>query len=123
MNRSVCVILSLAALLAAPVIPAHEEEDHGAVTVQGEILDLACYVPHGEKGEGHAACARSCVKQGQPMGLLTADGVVYVLYASHKDASAFEQAKEYAGTKVEIQGQEASNAGVRGLEVRHVKPL
>jgi len=103
---------------------AHEDHEvHGTVTVQGEILDLACYVAHQAKGPDHAGCAKTCVKGGQPMGLLAADGTVYLLYANHKDGSAFEAAKEYAGQKVEINGVAANQAGIKGIEVNGVKPL
>jgi hypothetical protein len=101
---------------------AHEEHK-GQMTVRGEILDMACYVAHEAKGPDHAACAKRCVKGGQPMGLLAEDGTVYLLYASHEDGSAFEQAKEHAGTKVEIAGVAATQAGIKGIEVHGVKEL
>lgn len=109
---------------ATGTVLAHEgHEDGAAVTVQGEILDLACYVAHEAKGPDHAGCAKQCVKGGQPMGLLADDGTVYLLYANHKDGSAFEAAKEYAGQKVEITGAAANKAGIKGIEVNGVKPL
>lgn len=118
------VVMLLAAFDGAM---AHGEEKHGhgdeGLTVRGEILDMACYVAHEAKGPDHAACAKRCVKGGQPMGLLAEDGTVYLLYANHKDGSAFEQAKEFAGQKVEIVGIAATQAGVRGLEVSSVKKL
>ena len=67
----------------------HEHGEHEEMlTVRGEILDMACYIAHGAKGDDHAGCAKRCVKGGQPMGLLAEDGTVYLLYAGHKDASA-----------------------------------
>jgi hypothetical protein len=93
------------------------------VAIQGEVLDMACYVSHGAKGEGHAECARRCAKAGQPIGLLAADGKVYLLYASHDDPAAFEQAKSHAGTRVEVRGPVASRDGLHGIEVHSVKPI
>ena len=103
----------------------HEEhgEHHGQMTVEGEILDMACYVAHEAKGPDHAACAKRCVKGGQPMGLLAEDGTVYLLYASHQDGSAFEKTKEHAGQSVAITGVAATQAGIKGLEVHAVRPL
>ena len=98
-------------------------EDTEAFSAEGEIVDMACYVSREAKGPDHAGCAKSCVKGGQPMGLLTEDGTVYLLYASHKDAAAFEQAKEHAGQSVEITGVAATQAGIKGIEVNGVKPL
>ena len=103
----------------------HEDhgEHHGQLTVRGEVLDMACYVSHEAKGPDHAACAKRCVKSGQPMGLLAEDGTVYLLYASHDDGSAFEKTKEHAGRRVEITGVASTQAGIKGLEVHGVKPL
>ena len=128
MNRKVC--LYMACILAAGAIVGvltHADEQHGDhdanLTVQGEILDMACYVGHGATGPDHAACAKRCVKGGQPMGLLADDGTVYLLYADHADSTAFEAAKEFAGEKVEIKGKPASQSGVKGIEVHAVKTL
>ena len=115
-------IAFLFALLALPLAALAADESQ-KVTVQGEVLDMACYVAHGVKGDAHAGCAKMCVKGGQPMGLLASDGTVYLLYAGHDDASAFEKTKEFAGQKVEISGKAGIQAGIKGLEVQSVKAL
>ena len=121
------LVAAIVILAGAGEVAAHGEESHGhddkGMTVRGEILDMACYVAHEAKGADHAACAKRCVKGGQPMGLLAEDGTVYLLYANHEDGSAYEQAKEYAGQKVEIVGIAATQAGIKGLEVSSVKKL
>ena len=122
------LVLALVAVGASGVGLADEGDKghgdhHDQMTVRGEILDMACYVAHEAKGPDHAACAKRCVKGGQPMGLLTDDGTVYLLYASHDDGTAFEQTKEFAGQKVELKGVMATQAGINGLEVHDVKPL
>lgn len=128
-TRSLLILFAALVLLAgAGTILADEKhgdhaDAHGEMTVRGEILDMACYVSHEAMGPDHADCAKRCAKGGQPMGLLAEDGTVYLLYASHKDGAAFEQAKEHAGQKVEIKGVAASQAGIKGLEVHDVKPL
>jgi hypothetical protein len=126
MKSSRLTRLALAVLLLGLVlVPTIADDDHAAaeITLKGEILDMACYIAHEARGEDHADCAKRCVKGGQPMGLLTEDGTVYLLYASHSDASAFEQAKEFAGKNVELKGAQTSRAGIKGVEVRAVKAL
>ena len=122
------VALLFAALVFGPgtAVLAHgDDEKHadekGAVTVTGEILDMACYISHGAKGADHAACAKRCVKGGQPMGLLAKDGKVYLLYADHGDASAFESAKNFAGETVTISGTKSVQGGMEGIEVHKVE--
>lgn len=92
-------------------------------SVKGEILDLACYMGSGAKGEGHAGCAAKCLKGGQPMGLLGADGAVYLLMAGHDDAAAFEKAKDLAGKQVEVTGEMATKGTLKGITVHEVKAL
>ena len=91
--------------------------------VKGEVLDLSCYMGHGGEGEGHAGCAAKCLKGGAPMGLLGTDGAVYLLFADHGDASAYEKTKEFAGKKVEVTGELASKGTLKGITVHGVKAL
>ena len=51
------------------------------ITQVGEIVDFSCYIQLGKHGEKHRSCGQKCVANGQPIGLLTADG-----YAVHADA-------------------------------------
>ena len=119
--RTRSIILAIAVLMALLAPPCRAADDE--VAVQGEVLDMACYIGHGAKGEDHAACAAKCIKAGQPMGLLAADGKVYLLVASHKDATAFEQAKGLAGKRVEIRGISMARDGFAAVEVSSVKAL
>lgn len=123
MKKFLPVLIVVAFLFAPLAVFADEGHDHddSAVTVQGEILDMACYVGHGAKGADHAGCAKKCVKGGQPMGLLAKDGTVYLLYANHKDGSAFEAAKDLAGETVTIKGKAANQGDTKGIEVQSVK--
>jgi len=118
-GRSLILALAVLLLLAPPAVAGTDDE----VTVQGEVLDMACYIGHGAKGADHAACAAKCIKGGQPMGLLASDGKVYLLVASHKDATAFEQAKGFAGKRVEIHGISMARDGFAAVEVSSVKAL
>lgn len=122
--RSILVAAAMATTAAA--IPAIAQDDHNkakGVTVQGEILDLACFVAHDGKGPKHAACAAKCLKDGQPMGLLAKDGTVYLLFGDHADISAFVKAKEFVAKNVEIAGEAANKDGMKGITVKSVKPL
>ena len=122
-------LLAAAAVLALGISGAVAAEQAAAKApektsaVSGEILDLSCYMGHGGMGEGHAGCAAKCLKGGQPMGLLGSDGAVYLLFADHGDASAYEKAKDLAGKKVEITGDVATKNGLKGITVHGVKAL
>ena len=116
------------ALVAAPYLLAHDQghdDDKAAAAAsswKGEIVDLACYVPHGAKGAGHADCAKKCAKMGQPLGLLTGDGDLMLLIADHDNTKPFDSVKEMAGSTVEISGTSAERDGVTVVTVTSVKP-
>ena len=87
---------------------------------KGEVLDLSCYLKSGAKGPDHAQCAKSCVKSGQPMGLLTADGKVLLL-ASGEDKEKIETLKDLAGEMVEVKGAVSERDGISMLVVSDAK--
>jgi hypothetical protein len=125
LRRTVPAVILLAVLLLIPftAFAADSAAKHEEKTLQGEVLDLGCYLAHDGKGPDHAMCAKMCVKNGQPMGLLASDGTVYILTADHEDAKAFNQTKEFAGQKVEIHGTVGINGSLKGLTVLSVKAL
>lgn len=107
-----CMTLLLATLASAAGADHHE----GSWT--GEIVDLACYVAQGAHGADHAGCAKSCVKGGQPMGLLTDDGTLVLLSADHKDGAPYESLKDLAGEKAKVTGELAERDGIKVVTVK-----
>ena len=96
-------------------VPAAAEHHEGTWT--GEVVDLACYVGMGARGPDHAGCAKSCVKNGQPMGLLTDDGTLVLLAMDHKDGAPYEALKELAGSKAQVSGTLAEKDGMKVVTV------
>ena len=114
-TASVCLSVLGLALITLPLVAA--EGQNGTWT--GEIVDLACYVANGDKGRGpdHAGCAKGCVKNGQPMGLLTDDGTLVLLSADHSNGEPFEALKDLAGEKAEVAGTLAERDGMKIVTV------
>ena len=65
-------------------------------TLQGEILDMSCYIGEEAHGAKHKGCAVKCLKSGASMGLLTSDGQVYLLVEDHGAAKVYSQLKNWA---------------------------
>jgi hypothetical protein len=55
------------------------------VTLTGEILDLSCYLQLGKHGDKHSSCGKKCIANGEPIGLVTKSGSVYLLMAEEHD--------------------------------------
>ena len=109
-------------LIAPPPIAAHGYPEPKQIELRGEIVDLHCYVAEGDKARGadHAACARRCLEQGQPMGLVSDDGTLWVLSAWHLSSNAYDTAKQLAGKQVVVEGVASERKDVHTLELRRV---
>ena len=90
------------------------------ISVVGEVIDYSCYLQVGKHGDKHRDCGQKCVRNGQPVGLLTKDGDVYLLMDEEHDPrrdgmTAFRQKAvdlmayivTVNGTLTEVAGQKA----------------
>jgi len=109
-------LLSLIGLAPASMVSAQE-----AVTVSGEVVDLACYLSKGSKGKRHKTCAELCAKKGLPLGVLTDAGDVYLLIEDHDDPGPYETVKGLAAERVEVTGKKFTKGGVQSILVGGVK--
>lgn len=113
MLRNVLLAAVAALLVASQAAPALAEGD--AVTLEGEVVDLSCYLTDGRKGRAHKTCAKRCADRGLPIGLLTDDGKVYLLLEDHADEEPYEKARKLAGERAKVQGKQFSERGLPGL--------
>jgi hypothetical protein len=94
------------------------------VTVTGEIIDLSCYLQVGKHGEKHKACGTKCLQTGQPIGILTKSGAVYMLMDEEHDPrrdgqTTFRQAAIDNFAKIlEVTGTEATLGGYKAIFVQ-----
>jgi hypothetical protein len=92
-------------------------------TVVGEIVDFSCYLEIGKHGEKHRDCAQKCFRNGQPIGLLTQNGTLYMLMEEEHDPrrdgmGVFRQAAvDHAGHIMEVTGTSWSLDGYNALYV------
>jgi hypothetical protein len=94
-----------------------------AKTLSGEVVDMGCYVGHGAKGEKHIECATKCIANGMPMGLLTADGQLYLITLDHDNADPYNALKNMAGKNVSVTGTVATRNGVKAIDVTEAKEM
>jgi hypothetical protein len=126
MKRLISIlIVALAVGIAASALAAKksdtEKPEVKASSWKGEIVDMGCYLGHGAKGEKHKACALKCVANGMPMGLLTEKGKLYLITVDHDDADPFNQAKDLAGSMVEITGSLMERDGFSAIDITGIK--
>ena len=118
-----------AMILAALVIASfsvlgQEKKMSKEATISGEVVDVACYLASGARGPGHADCGKACAKAGGALGILTADGKVYVslLPDDHKNNPNYLLI-DYVGENVEAKGYVRAKGGTNGIMIRSVELL
>lgn len=120
-RRTLVLVGSLTFLLAwVGATPSKAQEE---TTVQGEVLDMACYMSKGSRGSSHKACAQMCAKKGVPIGILTDADEVFLLLDDHNNPEPYEAAKKLAGMRAEIQGKKYVKQGVASMVVSGAKGL
>ena len=97
-----------------PVVGAQE------ILVTGEVLDMTCYVANNLSGPDHAECARVCIRSGEPAGIKTQDGKVYLLTGAPGQSINTELAK-YAAKTVTIKGRQSVRDGFAQLQVEEIR--
>lgn len=120
--KRIGIVLAVAAAVACfgfGVVSAEEKKAETAkpVTISGEVVDMGCFVGNGASGEKHAECGKKCIAGGMPMGLLTAEGQLYLLTMAHGNADPFNKIKDLAGKQVKVTGPTNERAGMKTLEV------
>ncbi len=105
-------------LIAGISLTAHAQQ---GTSITGEVLDMACYMKSGARGDGHKDCAAMCIKGGSPMGILTSDNKVYLLLENHDKADAYAEAKKHPGDQVTVTGTVSEKNGVNAIIADEVK--
>jgi len=97
------------------------------VTRVGEIVDFSCYLQLGKHGENHRSCGQKCAQNSQPIGLLTKEGMLYMLMPEEHDprrdggVDLRTAGADHMGHIMEVTGTETSHAGYRALYVAGLK--
>ena len=127
---SVSAVLALAAITdsiagAAPARAASASKSRkpAVESVRGEVIEISCYLRDSRsRGEEHAACAQEGILAGGPVGILTGDGVLY-LVLGRSSRPPNELLAPHAGRKVRITGRKLLRARMRAIVCEKVEEL
>jgi len=92
------------------------------ILVTGEVLDMTCYIASNLSGPAHAECARVCIRSGEPAGIKTREGKVYLL-TGEPGHSVNAQLADYAAQIVTIKGRQTVRDGFTQLQVEEIRKL
>lgn len=119
------LLIAAVATTSASAAPAPTPADGPREAVlRGEVVETACFVIGGRRGEGHRQCALMGARAGESLGVL--DDQTKLLYEVVLDLTAGPQANPllpFVAEKVEVRGTVIERGGINGIVVRQVKGI
>jgi hypothetical protein len=109
------------ALLLLGVVVTFAQPKGETVTVKGEVVDLWCYLEGGDYGPEHKKCGTACAKAGNPIGLVTEKGDVYVMMGLKDHQPGKDVLIEKMADTVSVTGTLVKQGGVQAIYVSSVK--
>jgi hypothetical protein len=107
-------------LLAAAAIA--QEHHHGAEkTFVGHVVDVSCYVSHGDIGEAHRQCAETCAKAGIPLAILDQQtGTLYLPLAKNHHEPANKELLAFVEKNVRVTGTVTEKDGLKTIAIASI---
>ena len=93
-------------------------------TVTGEVVDVSCFLQLGKRGEAHVSCGQKCVRNGQPVGILTDEGRLYLVIPEEHhprrdgQVSIKERFADLMAKRVQVSGMATEYKDYRAIFVR-----
>jgi hypothetical protein len=119
--RITYAVPAILALLLLGGMYVYAEPKGDAVTLKGEVVDLWCYLEGGDHGADHKQCAIGCAKAGNPIGLVTEKGDIYVMMGIKDHQPGKEVLIEKMAETVTVEGTLVKKGGVQVVYVSSVK--
>jgi hypothetical protein len=94
MRRTLVTVSVLALLMSGTRFSSAQPKGERA-TINGEVVDLWCYLEGGDRGPAKKDCAAACAKAGNPIGVLDAKGNLDIA-AGLKDHQPAQSVSEHS---------------------------
>lgn len=117
MNKMTLVVLGLA-FCGLAIASAQGPVKQTTVSVEGEVVDIACYMGHRVPSPQHPKCTKSCLMDGTPIGLLVKGQGLYLLLEDPGSRQAYQSLKQAAAEQIKVTGTTTKRGGVQTLLVK-----
>ena len=114
-------VLAISVALFLGSFRAFAQPKGDAVTLKGEVIVLWCYLERGDHGAEHKQCSIECAKAGNPIGLLTDKGDIYVMMGIKDHQPGREVLIDKMADTVTVEGTLVKKGGVQVVYVSSVK--
>jgi len=92
-------------------------------TIVGEVVDPACWVVNGAKGETHKECLLACAKAGQVLAILEAKtNKLYLIATDNPGEDPNKGVIDFAAQKVTVTGKFYTRGGVTAVKISSITP-
>ncbi len=109
---------------ATPATPAAAKATSGPKSIVGEVVDPACWIVNGAKGEAHKECALACAKAGQVLAILERKTNKLFLIATERPGEDPNKSViDYTGTTVLAKGKVFTRGGFTAIQLASVEPF
>ena len=119
MRGSVTALVLFSVLIGGSLLRAQPKGERA--TIKGEVVDLWCYLEGGDRGAAKKACATACAKAGNPIGLLDANGNLYVTAGLKDHEPGRALLLDKMSQEVTVTGTVVKKSGVQMIYVASVK--
>lgn len=119
--RIVRAVFVVSALLVVGVWYAFGQPKGDTVKIKGEVVDIWCYLEGGDHGADHKECAVNCAKAGNPIGLVTEKGDIYVMMGIKDHQPGKEVLIDKMAETVTVEGTLVKKGGIQVVYVSSVK--
>lgn len=95
----------------------------GPRSIVGEVVDPACWIVNGARGETHKECAIACAKAGQVLAILEKKTQKLYLVATDKPGEDPNKGLiDFVAQMVLVKGRVYTRGGATGIKVASVEP-
>ena len=115
--RHPLLAISMSTLLlgAMPYVFAQPKGERA--TVRGEVVDLWCYLEGGDRGPDKKQCATACARAGNPIGILDANGKLYLAAGLKDHQPAQALLVNRMSEEVSVTGTVVNKAGMQMIYI------
>ena len=119
--QSKLLTVSAVALLIVGTHFASAQPKGERATIEGEVVDLWCYLEGGDRGPAKKDCATACATAGNPISVLDAKGNLYVTASLKDHVPSRALLLDKISEEVTVTGTVVRNGGVQMIYIESVK--
>jgi hypothetical protein len=118
--RAVIAVLALVSMSVAPFAAA---QTTAIKSIVGEVVDPACWIVNGAKGEQHKECAIACAKAGQVLAILEAKtNKLYLIATENPGEDPNKGVIDFVAQKVTVTGKTYTRGGFTAIKIASITP-